>query len=92
MEASGEYHQNRCNTFHQTPPPTSTDIALSSHRHHLEPSHQIPGPRIGFQTPFYETPEHRHTQGHGRFACTFSPPCQRFYVGFGTTNSLSTNY
>ena len=32
--------------------------------------------------------EHRHTQGHGRFACTFPPPCQRFYVGFAQQTSL----
>jgi hypothetical protein len=32
------------------------------------------------QTPFYETPEHRHTQSYGRFACTFPPPRQTFHA------------
>ena len=33
--------------------------------------------------------KHCHTQGHGRFACTFPPPCSRSYVIFAKqTHSL----
>jgi hypothetical protein len=62
--------------------PHPTVTTFSTNRNPLEPTHQVPGPGIRLQTPFYETPEHCHTQGHGRFACTFPPLCSRFYVVF----------